>query len=103
MTDDNEIAVLREQVAGLGAKLSAMEARLRDMERLAELFSEEHKVDEETLMVISAAVAAVLGHKARVKQVHFHTSIGWTRAGRMEVQDHSKARPIVRQAPITLH
>lgn len=103
MTDDNELAELRQQVAALTDRLTAMQQRFDDMERLAEHYRETQKVDEETMMVISAAVAAVLGHKAKVKQVHLAPSIGWTRAARAEVQDHSRARPVFRQGRISAH
>lgn len=103
MTDDNEIAGLRQQVDTLSERLAAMEGQLAKMQRLADQYRETQKVDEETMMVISAAVAAVLGHRARVKQVQLAPSIGWIRAGRTEVQDHSRARPVVRPSRITLH
>lgn len=103
MTDDNEIAGLRQQVDTLSERLAAMEGQLAKMQRLADQYRETQKVDEETMMVISAAVAAVLGHRARVKQVQLAPTIGWVRAGRTEVQDHSRARPVVRPSRITLH
>lgn len=103
MTDDNEIAGLRQQVDTLSERLAAMEGQLAKMQRLADQYRETQKVDAETMMVISAAVAAVLGHRARVKQVQLAPTIGWVRAGRTEVQDHSRARPVVRPSRITLH
>ncbi|WOQ16237.1 hypothetical protein [Raineyella sp. W15-4] len=104
MTDENEITALKDQVAELTARLAAAEQRMVEFDRMAVRWAEEHQVDEDTLMVIAAAVAAVLGHRARVKQIQFHEGSGWTAAGRMEVQDHRKtqARP-ARQAPLTLH
>ncbi len=90
MTDQNENAALRERIAALDDRVATLEARLVEMERLAARYNLEHQVDEETLMVISAAVAAVLGHKAKVKQVHLSASAGWTAAGLAEVQDRSK-------------
>lgn len=103
MTDDNEIAGLRQQVDTLSERLAAMEGQLAKMQRLADQYRETQKVDAETMMVISAAVAAVLGHRARVKQVQLAPTIGWVRAGRTEVQDHSRARSVVRPSRITLH
>lgn len=103
MTDDKEIAELRRQVATLTERLTAIQERFDEMERLADYYRESQKVDEETMMVISAAVAAVLGHKAKVKQVHLAPSVGWTRAARAEVQDHSRARPVFRQGRISAH
>lgn len=103
MTDENEIVRLRQQVDTLGERLAAMEARLVEMQTLADYYRESQKVDEETMMVISAAVAAVLGHKAKVKQIQLASSVGWTRAGLTEVQDHSRARPVLRPGRITLH
>ncbi len=90
---------LAEQVAALTEQVKALTARIADLQKVADQFTAEHEIDEETMMVISAAVAAVLGHKAKVKQVHFRHGSGWTTAGRMEVQDHSK-RPLIRPARI---
>ena len=108
MTDDNDmtgkdIAGLRQQVDTLVERLAAVEGQLAEMQRLADQYRETQKVDEETMMVISATVAAVLGHRAKVKQVQLTPSIGWVRAGRTEVQDHSRTRPVVRPSRITLH
>ncbi|WOP17302.1 hypothetical protein [Raineyella sp. LH-20] len=104
MTDENEITALRDRVAELTARLAAAEQRMVEFDRMAVVWAEEHQVDEDTLMVIAAAVAAVLGHRAKVRQVQFHEGAGWTTAGRMEVQDHRKtqARPAHLTA-LTLH
>lgn len=103
MTQETSAAALEQQVAALTQRLTAMEEQLAEMQRLAEFYRESQKVDEETMMVISAAVASVLGHKAKVKAVQLSPSIGWTRAGRAEVQDHSRARPVFRPSRISLH
>ncbi|MEA5155520.1 hypothetical protein [Raineyella sp.] len=104
MTDQNEIAALQQTIDQLTARLAAAEGRIAEFDRIAVGWAQEHQVDEDTMMVIAAAVAAVLGHRAKVKQIHFHEGSGWTTAGRMEVQDHRKtqARP-ARQNPLTLH
>ncbi|QGF23982.1 hypothetical protein [Raineyella fluvialis] len=104
MAQDNEIAALQRQIEQLTARLAAAEKRITDFDQMADVFAEEHKVDEDTMMVISAAVAAVLGHRAKIRQVQFHEGSGWVSAGRMEVQDHRKtqARPAA-QNPLTLH
>lgn len=102
MTQENISVALEQQVAALTARLAALEEQLAEMQHLAEYYRETQKVDEETMMVVSAAVAAVLGYKARVKAVRLAPSVGWTRAGRAEVQDHSRARPVIRPSRITL-
>ena len=35
-----------------------------------------------------AAVAAFLGHRAKVKQVHYRTGQAWAQQGRVAIQGH---------------
>ena len=43
-------------------------------------------VPEDVVIAISAAVAAFLGHRARLTAVHYRTGPAWTQQGRAAVQ-----------------
>lgn len=73
---------------------AALEARLAGLlERVARLETEvaelrakvEPPISEETVMAICAAVAAFLGERAHVRQIHFAGDTAWARAGRSYV------------------
>jgi methylmalonyl-CoA carboxyltransferase large subunit len=60
-------------------------------ERVAELEQSVHEqeaagVPEEVVLAISAALAAYLGHRAKVKQVHYRTGAAYAQQGRAVVQ-----------------
>jgi methylmalonyl-CoA carboxyltransferase 12S subunit len=74
---------LQALVAELTARLEALEARV-------ERNHPSHLVDDEVLLAISAACAAFLGKRARVKQVHLRRHTTWSKQGRSDVQ-HSHA------------
>lgn len=69
---------LREQVAELTERLSSLEARL-------EAFHPAAAVPEEVLLAISAACAAYLGYRAKIKQVRLRRQTSWARQGRSDV------------------
>lgn len=71
-------------------KLDEVLKRLKAVEKeLAEVKSRTPEVDEETLMAISAAVAAYLGVKAKVRAIRYQTESGqWAAVGRRAVQSH---------------
>jgi len=54
----------------------------------------EEGIPEEDLVAIGAAVAASLGHKAKVRAVRFRSQSGWVQATRE--QSHNRAVPHVR-------
>lgn len=74
----SEIAELRAAIEALTARVGALEDELRAQR--------EAHIDEDTMRVIAAAVAAYLGHRAKIRQVHFHTGRAWAQAGRTLVQ-----------------
>ena len=76
------IADLLASVNALAARVESLEAELAAVR--AELPPRE--VPEEVVIAISAAVAAFLGHRARLKQVHYRTSQTWAQQGRVAVQ-----------------
>jgi methylmalonyl-CoA carboxyltransferase large subunit len=88
------------------AELVALVAQLADrVQLLEEQAATRHPdVDEEVLLAISAACAAYLGHRARVKQVHLRRGSGWASAGRAAAQQsHADLHAYGdRQAPLTL-
>lgn len=67
---------LTERVAALEAEVAAVRAR------------QEQDIPEEVVIAISAAVASFLGHRAKVKQVHYRTGQAWAQQGRVAVQGH---------------
>lgn len=67
---------LAAQVAELSQRIAALEATISGLQQRVPV------VDEETLMSITAAVAAYMGVQAKVRAVHFRPEASWTRAGR---------------------
>jgi methylmalonyl-CoA carboxyltransferase large subunit len=76
------VAELLATVNALAARVESLEAELAAVR--ADLPPRE--VPEEVVIAISAAVAAFLGHRARLKQVHYRTSQTWAQQGRSAVQ-----------------
>ncbi len=72
---------LREEVAQLGGRVAALEA-----------FQEtQHEVvDEALILTISAAVAAYLGVKPRIRQIRLVRSPQWVHQGRATIQASRK-------------
>jgi methylmalonyl-CoA carboxyltransferase 12S subunit len=76
------VQALSEQVEVLAGRLEALESELAQVR--AGLPQEE--IPEEVVIAISAAVAAFLGHRARLKHVRYRTgSDAWTQHGRAAV------------------
>lgn len=74
---------LQALVAELTERLEALEARVA-------LNHPTDAVPEEVLLAIAAAVAAYLGKRATVTQVHLRRHTTWAKQGRSDVQ-HSHA------------
>ncbi len=76
-------------IADLLAAVTALTARVESLEsELAAVRAEipPAEVPEDVVIAISAAVAAFLGHRARLTQVHYRTSQTWAQQGRAAVQ-----------------
>ncbi len=74
---------LSAQVGALSGRVEALESELSTVR--AELPPAE--VPDEVVIAISAAVAAFLGHRARLKQVRYRSGgDAWTQQGRAAVQ-----------------
>jgi methylmalonyl-CoA carboxyltransferase large subunit len=76
------VAELLDAVNTLAARVESLESELAALR--AEIPPKE--IPEEVVIAISAAVAAFLGHRARLKQVHYRTSQSWAQQGRAAVQ-----------------
>ena len=85
MSDNN--AALLAAVEKLTAQLKTLDERLAKLEA-------RQGIPGEDVVAIGAAVAASLGHKAKVRAVRFSAQSGWVRATRE--QSHNRAVPHVR-------
>lgn len=88
------MAEMREQVAALTLRVQALEAVREELQALKlQVSALEHSaakaaaapapVTEEDMLAISAAVAAFLGVRARIRQVRLVHSSAWAQVGRM--------------------
>jgi methylmalonyl-CoA carboxyltransferase large subunit len=68
---------LREEVGQLGQRVAALEA-LKETQHAA--------VDEELILTISAAVAAYLGVKPKIRQIRLVSNPQWVQQGRATIQ-----------------
>ena len=89
---------IQQQLAGLGERVVALEAAVglqpcgaAPPSLVASVPREE--LSDELIVVISAAVAAFLGVKAHVRQIHLLGSAAWAQQGRVTIQA-SHARPV---------
>ena len=90
-----------EVVAELKALVVELAARVQKPEEEA---AQRHpEVSENVLLAISAACAAYLGERAKVKQVHLRRGGGWAAQGLATVQQqHAQLHGFgERQAPLT--
>jgi len=104
MTETLNVTALLEE---LNQRLRDLDERVRGLEtRLAARFApepapaaapapvapkpeEEERIEPEILMVIAAAVAAFMGHKARIRRVRRSATPGmnpWAQQGRVSIQ-----------------
>jgi len=98
MSETNEPA---EVVAELKALVVELAARVQKLEEEA---AQRHpEVSENVLLAISAACAAYLGERAKVRQVHLRRGGSWATQGLATVQQqHAQLHGFgERQAPLT--
>lgn len=74
------LAELQQTVRMLAERVEHLEAELRRVEQGTP------GVPDEVALVIAAAVAAFLGHRAKIKQMHYRTGEAWAQQGRVVVQ-----------------
>lgn len=81
------VETLQEQVDALTQRVTSLEAQLAAL-------NADKQIPEEDLVVIGAAVAAYLGHKAKVRAIRFRHQEEWAGAARGRV--HNRAVPLTR-------
>lgn len=83
-----DVAELARVVADLQKRIGRLEAELAGAKRKLEHHG---PVPFDTILAITGAVAAYLGKKATVRQIHYSTTGGtWTRSGRSAIhQSHA--------------
>ncbi|MGA8046204.1 MAG: hypothetical protein WCA30_08050 [Dermatophilaceae bacterium] len=81
-THGQTVAELVEAVHSLSQRVAQLEAEL------AQRREQNPGVPEDVAIAISAAVAAFLGHRAKIKQMHYRTGAAWAQQGRVVVQAH---------------
>ncbi len=74
------VAELLEALRSLSERVGHLEAELTQRRE------ENPGVPDDVAIAISAAVAAFLGHRAKVKQMHYRTGQAWAQQGRVVVQ-----------------
>jgi methylmalonyl-CoA carboxyltransferase large subunit len=74
------LEALRREVARLNDRVAALEAATKAPAPVDE------RLSEETVLVLSAAIAAFLGKKAHIRQIRLLGSAGWAQQGRVTVQ-----------------
>jgi methylmalonyl-CoA carboxyltransferase 12S subunit len=83
------IASLRSEVARLGERTAALEKQFAERPQIAARETDKThstELDEETISAISAAIAAYLGHKPRIRQIVLLQSHPWSQQGRVTIQ-----------------
>jgi methylmalonyl-CoA carboxyltransferase large subunit len=88
------LGALREEVRRLAERVTALEAAssaARQDSRLARAEPESHPpaeegINEEILVVISAAIAAYLGKKPSIRQIRLLGTATWAQQGRVTIQ-----------------
>lgn len=78
--EEQTVAELLEAVRSLSERVEHLEAEL------VQRRDEHPGVPDDVAIAISAAVAAFLGHRAKVKQMHYRTGQAWAQQGRVVVQ-----------------
>ncbi len=89
------IEALREEVRSLGARVGELEARLAGTAQPAAAPTQalhaatpppQGDISEEELLALSAAIAAFLGVRARIRHVRLVHSPTWAQVGRVHIQ-----------------
>lgn len=83
-TERDELAQLRATVESLAAQVERLSGELAELRASPPRAG----VPPDVVVAISAAVAAYLGKRAKVKQVHYRTGAAWAQQGRVAVQGH---------------
>ncbi|RJF73276.1 hypothetical protein D3875_18680 [Deinococcus cavernae] len=92
MTDSPTNAELLQTVQALVKRVEALENELK---RLKDI--QAHDIPEDVMLAITAAVAAFLGKKARIRQIHYRTDAAWAQQGRAAIQGHVTTHSLRRE------
>ncbi|HHV22647.1 MAG TPA: hypothetical protein GXZ30_14135 [Propionibacterium sp.] len=76
------LAEVTDLLRSVSDRLDVIERRLTDLEARTE-------IPEDVVLAISAAVAAYLGHRAKVRAIHFSRPGSWAEQGRQAVQSRA--------------
>lgn len=76
------LAEVADLLRSLSDRLDVIDERLTALEAATE-------IPEDVVLAISAAVAAYLGHKAKVRAIHFSRPGSWAQQGRQAVQSRA--------------
>jgi methylmalonyl-CoA carboxyltransferase large subunit len=91
------IEALRDEVRSLGARVGDLEGRITDIAQSASRAVSiqapqpttpvpQGDISEEELLALSAAIAAFLGVRARIRHVRLVHSATWAQVGRVHIQ-----------------
>jgi methylmalonyl-CoA carboxyltransferase 12S subunit len=80
--EEQTVTELVEAVRSLSERVAQLEAEL------AHRREQNPGVPDDVAIAISAAVAAFLGHRAKIKQMHYRTGQAYAQQGRVVVQAH---------------
>lgn len=85
------LEALRQEVARLNERVAALESAAGAASRAAAAAAPQaeattDEVNEETVLIIAAAIAAFLGKKAHVRQIRLLGSDAWSQQGRATIQ-----------------
>lgn len=92
-----QLGSLRQEIARLTERVAALEAAKSERGNSPSLprpvaEARRELLDEETLAVISAAIAAFLGKAPRIRQIRLVGTTSWAQQGRVTIQtSHSLA------------
>ena len=78
LAEQPSLAELVEVVRALTDRVAELESSLQEQEAAG--------IPEEVVIAISAAVAAYLGHRAKITQMHYRTGAAYAQQGRAVVQ-----------------
>lgn len=81
MTESPSNAELLQTIQALVKRVEALEAELKHVKTV-----QAQDIPEDVMLAITAAVAAFLGKKARVRQIHYRTDAAWAQQGRAAIQ-----------------
>jgi methylmalonyl-CoA carboxyltransferase large subunit len=82
------LQAIREELAHLGERVSALEAAagLNPRPAAPPVATKVEEISKELVLVISAAVAAFLGKKPHIRQIRLLGSGAWAQQGRVTIQ-----------------